>query len=277
MPSPKRHWLGLVSLASLAACSTLVGADFDDLKGHGPTPGDASGGDQSMGAAGNEGDGEGGANQGGAPSGSSGGAPQGGGPQGGSSGKGGQGGGAGSGGTADGGPSGGSDPGGSAGEGGDGGSGANTGVVVLNEVKGHGSDESDSVELYNAGPGSRDVGGYRIVDSGNNSFEFPELTLMPQGGYLLLQLVDENSGLELGGPFKCGTDAFICFRDSGWGIAQGGELVRLRNAAATLIDSTQYPGETSLQSDESWGRLPNGTGTFQATASTPETENIELP
>jgi hypothetical protein len=274
MASRKLEWLGFVALTLLGACSTLIGADFDDLEKKGPTPGDASGGTQSTSGAGNE--------AGADPSGGAGGSASGG-PNGGSAGKSdggssGASGSAGSGGLAGdaaGGGSGESGAGGtpSGGEGGDGGEGADTGAVVLNEVKGHGSSESDYVELYNVGPGSRDVGGYRIVDSGNNSFEFPTSTIVPEGGYLLLEIVGENSGLDLGGPFECGTNQPICYRDTGWGIAQGGELVRLRDAGGTIVDSTQYPGEPTLDSDESWGRLPNGSGTFQAAATTPELEN----
>jgi hypothetical protein len=272
------EWLGFVSLAWLGACSTLLGADFDDLKTKNPTPGNASGGDQSGNSAGSD-------NQGGVESAGGSGASSSGGADGGTAGKssggaggsraaGGQAGSAGASGGAGGhaGENGaGGDPAG--GEGGRGGEGADTGVVVLNEVKGHGSSETDYVELYNVGPGSRDLGGYRIVDSGNNSFEFPSPTIMPENGYVLLEIVDENSGLDLGGPFECGTNQPICYRDTGWGIAQGGELVRLRNPGGTIVDSTQYPGEPTLDSDQSWGRLPDGSGSFQATASTPELEN----
>jgi hypothetical protein len=158
-------------------------------------------------------------------------------------------------------------PGGDGGMGGTGGEPAD-GVVVLNEVKGQG-DGDDYIELFNRGPGNADLGGYGIADA-SNTFLIPSATILEPGEYLLLLL----GRSDLVGNFTCFTPN-PCFHAS-WGVAQDGEMVYLRSATNAVIDSTEYPDQTGpngLANGQSWGRLPNGTGTFGPARLTPEVLN----
>ena len=72
--------------------------------------------------------------------------------------------------------------------------GADPAGVVINEVLAHTDPpvtESDSIELYNPTASQIDIGGWYLSDSDNNfsKFQIPPGTMLPAGGYLLL---DEN-------------------------------------------------------------------------------------
>ena len=267
----------VIVVSVLGACSTLVGADFEDRPVGDSGRGKATGGAQLTGGAASGGSGgvagssagssAGLAGGGRGDSGGAGGA--GGAPRGGSAGRGGAAG-AGRGGASGGmEPTGGTagNPGGEGGMGGMGGAPAD-GVVVLNEIKGQG-DGDDYIELFNRGPGDADLGGYGIADE-NNTFLIPSATILEPGEYLLLLL----GRSDLVGNFTCFTPN-PCFHAS-WGVAQDGEMVYLRDATNAVVESAEYPdqaGPDGLANGQSWGRLPNGTGTFAATRLTPEVQN----
>lgn len=282
-----RALLKLLPLICMAACSTLVGADFDDLElaprpvgGSGGSSGDggSAGGDRGGSSGKGGGSGEGGAPSGGGES-SVGGTPAAGNAAGGNAGagaetSGGQNAGgssgqgtAGAGGTND--DSGGAGAGGGGTSGAGGSGGEELAVVVLNEIKGEGSGD-DFIELYNLGPGQKTLSGYKLADN-SNAFVFPEGTLIPEGGYVLLLIGDL---LVPGGPFMCFTPYLTCFHDTGWGISQNGEDVFFRDPGNQQLDTTNYP--LSVVDGESWGRYPDGTGDFVVTDPTPEADN-ELP
>lgn len=314
-----RTGLLLLGGASLLACSTLVGADFDDRNEGAKASGGSvatSGGTNALGGqtSGGAPSGSGGSqpNSGGSSSGgsSSGGSSSGGttllgsgGTTGGSAGQtstGGRSGGAtasggsatagrggtgpaGSGGQGEGGVGGqpqggdGGEPevGGAGGEAGSGGAPAGRPVVVLNEVKGQGSGD-DFVEIYNRGPGTLDLSGYLLVDQGNNDFVFPNGTSIVQGDHVLLLLGQTSPG---SGPFTCFVPNHPCFH-ANWGISQNGETVYFRDPQGLLLDSTAYPsqsGASALTNEQTWGRIPDGSGPFRATRVTPEAENLPSP
>jgi hypothetical protein len=252
-------------LVSAFACSTLVGADFDDLELAPPARGGSGGSGNSGGSGATAGESGGGAPGGGGEAGSgdapSGGTAQGGSPAGGHGAE--TSGGQNAGGTTDPGP------------GGAGGGGScepdtdEPAVVVINEVKGQGSGD-DYIELYNLGPGAKNLTGYRLTDD-NNAFVFPCGTVIPEHGYMLLLLGDL---LTPGGPFTCFTPN-PCFHET-WGVSASGEDVFFRDPSNQVLDTTFYPdemGADGVANGESWGRFPNGTGGFQATDITPEDDN----
>jgi hypothetical protein len=308
----------LLLLGVFSACSTIVGADFDDKAVGEPSTQGASGASSSgSGGAARGGESSGGATtQGGTSSGgvSSGGTGQGGSSQ--SGGAGGSTGGVASGGVAAGGSvaggavgSGGTlvvsggrasdgglggslaGAGGDAGSGGsagglggaggvggtDGGAGAEAGaggapgegVVVINEVRGQGTGD-DYIELVNAGPGLAHLGGLSIADSDlSHRFVFPNTTALAKGAYLLI-LLNQSSTRET----TCYTPN-PCFHVT-WGVSNNGEAVFLRSAANVVLDTTVYPdqnGTGGLEDTQSWGRLPDTSGTFQATTPTAEMPN----
>jgi hypothetical protein len=305
-----------VSTASLFACSTIVGADFDVHEGERggtsatsggaapqggvasggvpstggvkPTGGALSGGTNSSGgtagtAAGGTSGGSGGtagqpatggtsasgASTGGSQVGTGGLGAGGSGAEAGEGGDGGVGGGAGAGGDAPGG-SGGNPEAGAGGEAGSGGGPIGTPVVVLNEVKGQGSGD-DYIEIFNRGPGTLNLEGYGLSDE-SNTFFFPAGSSITQGGHVLLLL---------GQPQPAPNATFMCFTPNPcyhatWGISQNGETVYLRGLQNQVLDSTGYPsqsGGSAITNDQTWGRLPDGQGTFRATRPTPEAVN----
>lgn len=316
-----RTGLLLLGTASLLACSTLVGADFDDRNLGEPTTGGtvastggASNGGQAAGGAASGGaspQGTGGVSNGGASNGgstvvgsggatggnagqadtggSSGGArttggtsaggaaagqggigPAGSGgqePEGGVGGVGGVGGFGGQGGAG-----GESEVAGAGGEAGNGGVSGGAPVVVLNEVKGQGSGD-DFMEIVNRGPGALNLEGYGLSDQ-NNTFIFPSGATIPEGGYVLLLLGQTT----VTGNFTCFTPN-PCFHAT-WGISQNGETVYFRGRQNQVLDSTTYPSQTgtgALTNEQTWGRIPNGSGAFRATRPTPEAANQSSP
>ncbi|MFZ5891496.1 MAG: lamin tail domain-containing protein [Myxococcota bacterium] len=289
----------VLATALLTACSTIVGADFDDRHERAPNGGSSSASGGSAGAP------LGGASQGGATGGAppaNGGFTSNGGSSAGSSGGGASNGGAplSSGGTSAGGGLGGSDAGGSAGElqggtsagaggdlsqggvaagaggtneGGAGGDGpVGTPEVVLNEVKGQGSGD-DYIELYNRGTGTANLEGYGVSDE-NNTFIFPAGTTLAPNQFMLLLL----GQTAVGGTYTCFTPN-PCFHAT-WGISQNGENVYFRGRQNQVLDSTMYPAQTGsngLTNEQTWGRYPNGTGSFVANRRTPEAPNSLPP
>lgn len=301
----------LASTVSLFACSTIVGADFDvsegsrggtsstsggavaqgglasgGMQGTGgstPTGGTASGGATSGGSAGTASGGTAGANGGAAGQTSTGGSSSGGASTGGTqvgtgglgvSGSGGEAGegGVGAGGAGGDGPggAGGNPEAGAGGEAGGGGGPMGTPVIVLNEVKGQGSGD-DYIEIFNRGPGTLNLEGYGLSDE-SNTFFFPAGATIAQGGHVLLLLGQPPPGANA--TFMCFTPN-PCYHAT-WGISQNGETVYLRGLQNQVLDSTTYPsqsGGSAITNDQTWGRLPDGQGTFRATRPTPEAIN----
>jgi hypothetical protein len=106
----------------------------------------------------------------------------------------------------------------------------------------------DWVELYNNGPAAVNLTGYGLSDDATLPYKwvFPNITLN-SGQYLLVWCSDKNRttpGSPLHTNFK---------------ISSGGEAVVLTNAGGTTVDSVP---PTDIASDVSYGRLPNGTGSF---------------
>lgn len=110
---------------------------------------------------------------------------------------------------------------------------ARTGLVI-NEVS---SSDDDAIELFNGAATAVAVGGYRLVDDGDNEYVLPATTIAA-GAYLVL---------------RKGTDHTF-------GIG-GGDALTLYDATATLIDFVDWSEGEALVS---YCRQPNGTGGFVA-------------
>ena len=134
-------------------------------------------------------------------------------------------------------------------------------TVVINEVN---SSPDDWIELYNTGDAAVDVGGYEIRDnSDKHRWQFAEGTSIEAGGFLVVEatseglLYDSDTGTYATGTFDIGLGS----EDS----------VRLYDASGELVDSyswtehAEYDGDTSLAS---FGRYPDGTGSFALTVET---------
>lgn len=137
--------------------------------------------------------------------------------------------------------------------------------LVFNEVA---LNQGDFVELFNTGATTIDLSGYLVADRDDTdggvklteAFTFPGGTTLAPGGFAWLQ------------DSAC-PDAGTCFR-MGFGLSLGGgDAVFVLPSAneAPLLNLTIPPD--SHASGKSWGRLPDGTGSFTETTRSPGAAN----
>jgi Lamin Tail Domain len=148
---------------------------------------------------------------------------------------------------------------------------ADTGRVVINEVNGK---SIDFVELMNVGTKTFDLSGYGVTQASgtfgapslNDAYYFPQGTKLDPGQYLLVL----PNGTSTGPSTSCNGWASSCFTVT-WGITSSGEGVYLLMPDTSVLDQAAYPN--AAPQGQSWGRIPNGTGTFTDTALTPNAAN----
>jgi hypothetical protein len=148
---------------------------------------------------------------------------------------------------------------------------AETGRVVINEVNGKGI---DFVELMNVGTKTFDLSGYGVTQASgtfgapslSDAYYFPQGTKVDPGQYLLVL----PNGTATGPSTSCNGWASSCFTVT-WGITSSGEGVYLLMPDTSVLDQAAYPN--AAPQGQSWGRIPNGTGTFTDTALTPNAAN----
>jgi hypothetical protein len=127
----------------------------------------------------------------------------------------------------------------------------NPGTVVINEINYHSADNFDTedwVELHNPGGASIDLGGW-IFRDGNDShnFVFPELTILPKDGYLVLCC----DSLDFRSFFP---DAEPILGNLSFGFSGSGEALRLFDNEGTLFDYVEYDDSPP------WPTQPDGLG-----------------
>lgn len=130
---------------------------------------------------------------------------------------------------------------------------AGSSSVVINELFPHGTTEMapDYAELYNKGTTAVDLTGYKVRDSQlAHLIKIPDGTTIAPDGYVVLNLWDPSdaaapSGIVIGFQLAAKGDEFHLVGPDG------------KDVDATLFDAT-------LASTKSWGRLPNGVGSFVA-------------
>ena len=112
-------------------------------------------------------------------------------------------------------------------------------AIKINEVESNGGSPGDWVEIYNAGPITTDVSGWKFLDNDNThvAYVVPAGTTVAPGAYLVLE------------------EAQFIF---GLGAA---DSTRLFDAAGTLVDTYSWTAHATT----TYGRCPNGTGAFRAT------------
>lgn len=131
-----------------------------------------------------------------------------------------------------------------------------SGQVVINEIltsnTAVNTDEDgtyqDWVELYNAGATSVNLAGFGLTDDAALPYKwtFPAVT-MASHSYLLIWCSDKNRTV-VGQPLH-----------TNWKISASGETITLTDSGGTTIDSVPA---TAIPSNLSFGRIPNGTGSF---------------
>lgn len=116
----------------------------------------------------------------------------------------------------------------------------------------------DWIELYNNGTETVDLSGFFLSDDNEDltQWAFPEgITLAPDN-YLIIWADEDLDQDGLHADFK---------------LSASGESIILSNSKGiTIIDAIDYPEQTT---DVSYARIPNGTGDFQASVSTFNTNN----
>ncbi|MFO0749591.1 MAG: lamin tail domain-containing protein [Myxococcota bacterium] len=126
--------------------------------------------------------------------------------------------------------------------------------VVVNEIAAVGAPD-DWIELFNAGPTEADLSGYLVRDDDPlHGYVLPDGTTLASGAYLVL-----TRGVEL---------------DFGLG---GADEANLLDPDGALVDGTGWVAGQS-PADQSWGRIPNGSGEFMTLLTpSPGAENIANP
>lgn len=137
--------------------------------------------------------------------------------------------------------------------------------IVINELmpkntqfgKDTAGEYDDWIELYNLSNEKIDISGYYLTDSKNNltKWKFPENTILNKNGYLIVWADGDTLQAGLHTNYK---------------LSALGETVLLLTPEMNVIEDVKYPA-TSLQ--QSYARIPNGTGNFSWTTPTFKTEN----
>lgn len=133
---------------------------------------------------------------------------------------------------------------------------ASNGSTVADEA----GDFDDWLEVTNHGALPLELGGLTLADhhDGTPTFLLPEMTLAP-GAYLLIWADEEPGEGPLHAPFKLDGD--------------GEELFLIEDGV--ILDQLRFP---ALASDQSYGRWPDGTGSWTYLAqATPADENENTP
>lgn len=152
--------------------------------------------------------------------------------------------------------------------------------VVLNEISAKGE---DWVEIANPTGSDVDLGGYGLCDDVDPTkgsecdmdtiVRFPDGTMIPAGGYVLI-VGNQDPADGVGPHVMCLTSGgpTTCFYASWKVSASNGETIHLLDDKDDVVDEQQYP-TSGVADGQTWGRLPDGTGSFAAAAPTPGEAN----
>ncbi|MDX9720113.1 MAG: lamin tail domain-containing protein [Myxococcota bacterium] len=117
--------------------------------------------------------------------------------------------------------------------------------LKLNELLSNSESSADWIELFNTGTRCLALEGYAIKESESDAaLVFGPLEL-GAGEYLMVMADDDAEGEGLHAPFK---------------LSASGEAIALVAPSGELLDSVEFP---ALALDQSYGRIPNGTGDFE--------------
>lgn len=123
--------------------------------------------------------------------------------------------------------------------------------LVINEINYNSPasfDPGDWVEVYNPHPYDLDVSGWQFRDEDDtHQYTFPEGTVIDSLGYLVI-CTNSAAFVSLFPDIENYTG------DTGFGLAGGGELIRIYNAQGTLIDPVTYDDAAP------WPTEPDGNG-----------------
>ncbi len=134
--------------------------------------------------------------------------------------------------------------------------------IVINEILSHSNlPRVDAIELRNNSAAAVDVGGWFLSDTGSietaadyQKFAIPAGTVIPAGGYAVFtEMAFNPNGAWNPSPGTPGSNEFAFdgqHGDDAWLISNTGGVLR-------FADHVDF---NAARPDESWGRLPDGTG-----------------
>ena len=136
-------------------------------------------------------------------------------------------------------------------------------MLVLNEIN---SSPDDWVEVMNTGKETMDLSGFELRDNSNDHrWRFPEGSTLASGSLMVVDAKD--SGL----IYDDQTKTFVAGTfEAAIGIGSG-DSIRLYDKAGSLLDTYSWTNHASYGGDPakaSYGRYPDGTGTFCLTKET---------
>lgn len=147
---------------------------------------------------------------------------------------------------------------------------AGQGLVRINELA---TSDGDFVELVNTGTADFDLSGYRLADRDasdggpklSEALTFPQGTTLPAGARLLAP-----EGSPPGSACDAGSAPCLLV---GFGLSNGGgDTVFLIDASGVPVDEVVFP-PGGHAAGQSWSRIPDGTGPFQAAPRSPGAPN----
>ncbi|MCA9611476.1 MAG: lamin tail domain-containing protein [Sandaracinus sp.] len=148
-------------------------------------------------------------------------------------------------------------------------------ALVINEVRASGD---DWIEVKNIGGTRLDVGGWivtQVDDLGApepaRSAAFPEGFELAPGAYFLI-VADQPAALE-GLQTECFVEGVDECLIAEFGISAGdGDGLVILDASGVVVHAMTYPGGAT-GADQTWSRLPDGTGDFVVGVPTPLAAN----
>jgi hypothetical protein len=145
--------------------------------------------------------------------------------------------------------------------------------LVINEISAAGD---DWVELYNTSSKALALAGLRLADDDAGMPKLAEAITFPVGaelkpGAYLFVLADLKGTAMTGEQSMCAPGPSPCFH-APWGISKSGDTIYLLNGTQISL-SAEYP-KSGVLDGQTWGRLPNGTGSFAAVKPTPGAANV---
>lgn len=155
---------------------------------------------------------------------------------------------------------------------------ATQGQLVVNEISAVGA---EWVELYNAGGSPVSLSEVQVADSesdggprASRAMRFPAGTMLGAGQYVLVLANQSDAGA---GPQTACLDGgpSTCFH-AGWSLsASRGETVWVLSSTGEVTLHEAFP-MNGTPDGGTWGRLPNGAGSFTTTRPTPGATNAAL-
>ena len=148
-------------------------------------------------------------------------------------------------------------------------------AVAINEISATGA---EYVELSNPSGAAQSIAGFGVADAdadGGPRFDlaarFSAGAMLAAGGRITV--IGGFHTPAQGPQSTCIAGVPICIQ-AAWDIsASRGETVFLLTPGDLIADQVTYP-PTEIAADQSWSRLPDGTGAFSVGASSPNRANV---